>query len=148
MRNEVKAVSAEVQEAIRLTGAKARISSLRDSRSFRDAAAQKYAAAPPGSRLWERLDGRSKRSPNGWRMVGAFLGDESCILFFDPGEEATAFEFDEGKQLTPVLENCFGFEFYVTDSSLSYVLCFNHHDVLLGVGRAADWIADWNASED
>ena len=31
-------------------------------------------------------------------------------------------------------------EFYITDRDQSYVICFNHHDVLYGCGAAKEWV--------
>ena len=38
------------------------------------------------------------------------------------------------------LKKMYGFEFYVFDSSISYLICFNHHDQLIGVGSAKEWV--------
>lgn len=34
----------------------------------------------------------------------------------------------------------FGFEFYITNFETEYVICFNHHDCLLGCGTAKKWV--------
>jgi hypothetical protein len=39
-----------------------------------------------------------------------------------------------------VLEECFNFEYYLTDQDCSYFICFNHHKYLVTAGTAADWL--------
>lgn len=34
----------------------------------------------------------------------------------------------------------FNVEFYVTNKNNEYLLCFNHHDVLIACGDATEWI--------
>lgn len=46
-----------------------------------------------------------------------------------------------GEDLNYLLSETYGFEFYITDKECSYLLCFNHHDILYGCGRAED---GWN----
>lgn len=45
-----------------------------------------------------------------------------------------------GEDLNYLLSETYGFEFYITDKECSYLLCFNHHDILYGCGRAEGWI--------
>lgn len=93
--------------------------------------------------LWETAGGgASVRDADGWRWIGEFVGPRSCILLFNPGEEAEMFHVPSGRALHDLLANTFGFEFYVTDAEDTYLLCFNHHDVLVGWGSAAEWIAE------
>jgi hypothetical protein len=65
-----------------------------------------------------------------------------CVLLFDAGEEQEMFAVPSGRALNQLLANSPGFEFYVTDREVSYLICFNHHDVLICWGNAKDWLED------
>jgi len=95
------------------------------------------------NRLWEPVDGgASVQDTDGWRGIGELVGARSCVLLFDAGEEAEMFHVPSGQALHDLLANTFGFEFYVADTEAGYLVCFNHHDVLVGWGSAADWIEE------
>ena len=61
-------------------------------------------------------------------------------MFFNEDEDQAMFHFADGAEVVPVLEECTPFEFYLTDDSAAYLICFNHHDVLLATGTAAPWL--------
>ena len=42
--------------------------------------------------------------------------------------------------LVAVLGETYGFEFYVTNKEKSYLLVFNHHDILMACGDAKNWL--------
>jgi len=45
-----------------------------------------------------------------------------------------------GEALTTWLANSHAFEFYMTDMDAGYLICFNHHDVLVCRGSARAWL--------
>lgn len=50
------------------------------------------------------------------------------------------FHVPSGRALECLLANSHGFEFYVTDAGAGFLICFNHHDVLLCWGSAKEWL--------
>lgn len=95
--------------------------------------------------LWERLcDHKSVHNASGWRLLDFFLTNEQVIVFFNEDEDPTAIQLKAQTSLTSLLNECSGFEFYLTDVTASYLLCFNHHDVLIGCGRAKEWVEQIN----
>jgi hypothetical protein len=91
--------------------------------------------------LWEALRGAaSVQAVDGWRWVSDFVGNSTVVMFFNEDEDRTMFRFADGAQLVPVLEECTPFEFYLTNDDAEYLICFNHHDVLIGAGTAALWL--------
>lgn len=50
------------------------------------------------------------------------------------------FEFTHRRDIVAVLAECTGFEFYLTDVEATFLLCFNHHDVLIAAGDARPWL--------
>ena len=43
---------------------------------------------------------------------------------------------NNGKSLYRLLDEMIGFEFFITNFETDYLLCFNHHDCLVGCGAA------------
>jgi hypothetical protein len=91
--------------------------------------------------LWEVLaDCASVQDAGGWEWISEFVGARSCVLLFDRDEEVEMFHVPSGASLDALLRNTCGFEFYVTDMDASYLICFNHHDVLVCCGSAREWL--------
>jgi hypothetical protein len=91
-------------------------------------------------RMWEGIaDARSRYDPTGWSQIDDYLNGRPFLVLFDIIEDNRVLEFPGGTRITPILEECPGFEFYVTDRQASYLICFNHHDFLIATGAAKDW---------
>lgn len=93
--------------------------------------------------LWEKLSYFvSLNDEDGWSYINEFVSDSICILFFNDFDENSMFKIQNGNDLYCLLSETSGFEFYITDLSCSYLICFNHHDILYGCGNAIKWIED------
>lgn len=115
-----------------------------ESRATLSALTTSYAAAGRGP-LWERLrDAESLQSRDGWKHAG-FLDEPARLLVFQ-GNRVFGYRLRRATDLPKLLEECYGFEFYVTDDEVTYVVVFNHHDMLIGAGRAAAWVRSLRAS--
>ncbi|MCR4801871.1 MAG: hypothetical protein K5895_02540 [Lachnospiraceae bacterium] len=91
--------------------------------------------------LWEKLVNYEALSDSeGWSYIQNYVSDESCIMFFNQFDEKKMFIIANGKDLQYILSETSGFEFYITDIKCSYLICFNHHDILYGCGDAMKWI--------
>ncbi len=91
--------------------------------------------------MWEDLsDCASVQDADGWQWISRFVGPRACVLLFDVAEEVEMFDVPSGEALESLLANTFHFEFYVTDVDASYLICFNHHDMLIGCGSARAWV--------
>lgn len=98
--------------------------------------------------LWERLcEVESVHNPSAWRLLDFFVGGEAAIVFFNHDEDQTALKLEAQASVSSLLSECTGFEFYLTDESTSYLLCFNHHDCLIGCGRARQWMITLQSPE-
>ncbi len=87
--------------------------------------------------LWERLKAAEYlNDPMGWSYIGNFVGDTSCLLMFNDLDLWSVIEINNGNDLTELLGEAYGFEFYVMDKNLTYAVCFNHEDQLLCLGSA------------
>ncbi|VIO66769.1 hypothetical protein [Bradyrhizobium ivorense] len=86
---------------------------------------------------WEH-GGEGKQRSDGWKLIPEFVGSNVCLMFFDGADEIL--KFQSGQDLLRVLKNCPPLEFYVCDEDASYLLCHNHHDFVVGWGRASQWV--------
>ncbi|MGC4064596.1 MAG: hypothetical protein QM784_08120 [Polyangiaceae bacterium] len=112
-----------------------------DSAALRERVVARYAKQPVFWPLWENFRFPfSVQNPDGWKEIGKAIGASACFLFLNPSDGLQAFECDSGSQLNDLLADTYGFEFYVTNSEVSYLFCFNHHDMLLAAGTAVLWM--------
>lgn len=74
--------------------------------------------------------------PDGWKLIAKYVGRRHAYVF-TPGAE-TMWSLT-GDDLLQVLSACPPLEFTVCSLACDYLLCFNHHDVLIGWGNAQHW---------
>ena len=97
--------------------------------------------ALPACFLWESfIDEVSCRRSDGWEKVCEYGESHPILLYVDESDfEGVAFPSSDGlRQILSETPNC---EFYVTNIETDFVLCFNHHDFLIGVGTCKDWLS-------
>jgi hypothetical protein len=112
-----------------------------EAQQLRSKVVNRYSPAAKEWPLWEHgAFGATLHDKDAWRWIGEFVGPRSCYLLFNPDDEDAVFRLESGAVLTRLLSESFGFEFYVTDANAEYLLCFNHHDVLLAGGNAEAWL--------
>lgn len=91
--------------------------------------------------LWEDMaDAEFINDSDGWSYIDSFVGKNHCLLMFEEFKKWFIVEVHSGKDLKILLEETSSFEFYVFDEILSYLICFSHHDQLIGCGKAKTWI--------
>jgi|SRR5882724_6887809 len=134
-------IADELTTSIQKTGARATVSSKWNSQNVLKQLSTRFGIPGGRGELWEHLvDSVGHQDPNAWRWIAEFVRGQPCMLAMPPRLELAVFDFDDGAELVAVLELCSGFEFYVTDKALSFVLCSNHHEYLIGAGAAVDWL--------
>ena len=91
--------------------------------------------------MWEGFkDCVNYQNSNAWSLICDYVKDNECIMFFNESDDKNAFLIPNGAELQKILEDSFGFEFYITNKNYSYLICFNHHDILYGSGEAKEWV--------
>ena len=96
-----------------------------------------------GGWIWEKFyEYESMYDNKSWSYIKDFVLDKECILFFNQDEEKKMFLIQNGDDLNYILSETYGFEFYVTDKKCSFLICFNHHDILYGCGDANRWVKE------
>ena len=104
----------------------------------------KYANFEKKDHLWEGFKEEfSIKNQNAWKWIDKILNDQKIIMFFNPNDEFVAFEFCDKRDIVTILHNTYGFEFYLTNKKLDYVICFNHHDYLIACGKAIKWLKEY-----
>jgi hypothetical protein len=131
----------DVLHAAKDLGVAASALTLEESEALHRGMASRYAGS---SERWPLWDGPTEylahQDPTAWRLIADFVQDEPCLLLWEPTTERTVIRIERGRELVRVLEEVHRSELYVTDSALSFMLCFNHHDFLIAGGRAASWL--------
>ena len=90
---------------------------------------------------WEHLgDCVSVHRPDAWEWVSEFTTGHKTILLLDYWPDASAFGFEDGSKVSEVLGDSYWSEFYATNRAAEYLICFNHHDVLIAAGSAKEWL--------
>lgn len=86
--------------------------------------------------LWEHLQcTKSLHDQEGWRKLNLFIGGKNdLVLFFEYKDSSTMIKFISARDIETVLSNSYAFVFYLTNMDGDFILCFNDHDYLIGVG--------------
>lgn len=115
-----------------------------DGQRLRIELANKYADGKTSWPLWDNLrDAASIQDPDGWMWVADYLDSKRTLLLFDEDGDANLFralELEDSTQLVDLLRNLPPFEFYLTNRSTEYLICFSHHDIVYAAGSATDWL--------
>ncbi len=84
-------------------------------------------------------DSVSVRNVDGEEMIPDFVGARPCFFISMYAKQIWAFA--SGDDLRAALAQMYMSEFSVCDAEVSYLLCFNHHDYLIGWGDARTWVS-------
>jgi hypothetical protein len=134
--NEIRSVTARV-------GIQAKELSLARLRAIRDGIRDRFIDPSGKGPLWERIsEDVSIRNPDAWQWISSVPLAGRAVLFFEEHEEPAGFSFDSGADVVSTLAESTGFEFYLTDDAMSFLLAFNHHDYLSATGDAAGWLRE------
>lgn len=93
--------------------------------------------------LWEELQySEAINDSRGWQYIGRFIKESESIMFFNRDDEKHSFIFYSGDDIENILGESYGFEFYITNTNLDYLICFNHHAYLICSGTAQGWVKE------
>ncbi len=93
--------------------------------------------------IWERL--KSDYGIHGARYLDLLPSlplPKQVIVLFNRYEDKSAVLLEDSSKLLPIINDTYGFEFYVTDKAISFLLCYNHHEILIGCGPAEQWLKE------
>ncbi len=90
--------------------------------------------------LWEEFVAEvSIQCLDGWKLACEFP-EQHPIIFFRDGNGYKGYSVSSTESLGRILCETPGVEFYLTNETVDFVLCFNHHDYLIGVGKCKNWL--------
>lgn len=89
---------------------------------------------------WEAFKDHSvsRRVTDGWKLITTLVSEPNIPAWFIAQDDQSP--FNPVYEATPtaaaqVVGECFGFEYYLIGKDMSWLLCENHHDLLIGVGE-------------
>jgi hypothetical protein len=134
-------IAAELRSAIARVGIQAEELSPARLRSIRDGIQDRFIDPDGEGPFWERIrEDVSVRNPDAWQWISSVPLTGRAVLFFEEHEESTGFTFNSGADVVSALAESTGFEFYLTNDAMTFLLAFNHHDYLSVTGDAAQWL--------
>lgn len=134
-------VSTEIKKVAEANNIPMEILELEQMQKIKSSICQKYISKSKSSFLWDKFINSSVvNNKDGWELIADFVGQEKCLMFFDDCEDRSVIAINEGEDLHKLLYETYGFEFYITNYATEYLICFNHHDCLIGCGTAKNWV--------
>ena len=101
----------------------------------------RFAAGDRSYPLWDHIEGAvGTDAEDAFEKIADFKSDGRIILFFETDETDAMFTLPHAGSAVALLRELHWDDFYLTDRRGSFLLCYNDHDVLIGVGAAAEWI--------
>lgn len=102
---------------------------------------EKYSDKTDSPYFWETINNRfSIQNKESWAWVGEYSPNDKTFMLFLDNQNETGVVFEKGMCIPKVLWNCTGFEFYLTNHNVDYIIAFNHHDYLIASGMAEEWL--------
>lgn len=110
--------------------------------------ADKYTDGKLMFPLWEYFtQDLAVNNADAWQWIDEFIANSDAVLLFNPTDSSTSFKVVGGKNVVKLLAEMFSVEFYVTNIELDYLLCFNHHDVLIACGKSMEWLKKYKTPQ-
>ncbi|NLM35481.1 MAG: hypothetical protein GX206_08590 [Clostridiales bacterium] len=107
-----------------------------------------YARGNIDRYIWERVTNEvAINHKDAWQWINTFISNSEAIMFFNPSDEKKAYRLSNGDDVVTILSETYGFEFYITNKEADYLLCFNHHDVLIACGSAKEWLREYKEKQ-
>jgi hypothetical protein len=134
-------ISAELQEAADNLGFAIACMPPDDAAALRRRIAIRYSLDPTYLLAYRQArDAVSIHDPIGWSWLSEFTGQSVVFLLFNQDDDPDVLVIPSGTMILPLLKETTGFPYYLAPPNESYLLCFDDHDCLIGLGAAADWI--------
>lgn len=80
-------------------------------------------------------------SGDGWRHIPNLVPDANESVWFIAEDDSLPFYpvFEATPTaISAVIGACYGFEYYIVQKSFEWLLCENHHDRMIGVGKVVE----------
>ena len=80
-------------------------------------------------------------SREAFRIIPSLVPDKAELVWFIAEDDQLPFYpvYESNVQSIPqIVGKCYGFEYYIVQKQFDWLLCDNHHDTLIGVGKAVE----------
>ena len=132
-------ISSEIEKIAKANKIFIEILSFEQAQMIKNRILQKYSNKNKSTFLWESfLDFSIVNNKDGWTLIADYVNAKKCLMFFDDDDSIIVFK--GGNDLYKLLSEMYGFEFYITNFTTENLICFNHHDCLMGCGTAKNWV--------
>jgi hypothetical protein len=115
--------------------------SLEQSRGIRDAIRQTF----PSVHLKTPIDfyaGSGLQHSEPWTLLSGMLSGTPVYFLFAEDAEERIIHIDDGGRLSKLIGDLNYFlEYVITDEQISFLLGEHHSGILMGIGRAENWIS-------
>jgi hypothetical protein len=140
----------ELRNAIELTNSKAKEIELPLRRELKFKIYEKFTGIKQHCYpTWEHLNNSlSVRHDFAWLWFEEMLKGKEVLFFFENDRDKAMFCFEDAGQLTEVLENCYGFVFYISNWNADFLLAYNDHDYLIACGEAKEWLRNYHTVKE
>lgn len=78
--------------------------------------------------------------PDSWKWINDFIQNRPVIVFFNPFSHSNFIRLNNGNIFADYYEEAWEDEFYITDKGVSFLLGYNHSQVLFAMGEAKSWL--------
>ena len=135
-------IQEEIEEVVAELGVAASVVPEGEAERIRDRLVASFTDGIAGSTfLWEDLrNDVSVQDPGGRYWISEFVAGQPAVLFFNAYQDRAMFLFADGADIAAAIAECTRFEFYITNPALDHILAFNHHDFVIAVGTAVDFV--------
>lgn len=112
-----------------------------EAERLREIVYKRYDIDPKSPGVMIHSSTSSVHDPQAWSRIREFLSNDEAILFFrEWDDDEVMWVFPDGESLHECLAETFGFVFFITNKSASFLLAFEDHDCLIGAGGAEEWV--------
>jgi hypothetical protein len=134
-------LSDEVAAAVEALGIHAHRLARNDADRLRRRVGARYGLDPRNLLWGTACEGAEViHDPMAWSWLDDFVPDSAVYLLFHPFADSDVWVLPDGHSLARVIGECSGFWFYACSEEAEYLLCYDDHDCLIGLGTATDWI--------
>ncbi|MBK9498000.1 MAG: hypothetical protein IPO06_01220 [Leptospiraceae bacterium] len=116
--------------------------SIEQSTLMRETLFEKFKVSKSGFFLWDSYipDSYFSNKDDSWLGLDEFIQHHETLLFFDQKVEISFFKLLEGQSIVSLLRSYQHDEYYLTNSSLDYLICCTDTGHLIAAGSARDWL--------
>jgi hypothetical protein len=133
----------QAKNTLKLDSGSCRLLSEKEARDILNSITSKFVNNANRRWWWEdfKAEGFSRKFENGFQRICELVPDPNeTVLLICEEDQLNYFPVYEAtpKTIQSVISECYGFEYYIVPKDLSWLLCENHHDMMIAVGSIVE----------